>query len=227
MRRFGTKTVAAIGCVTLLAASGAGLALAQSPTIFAGTVQETTKGPGVQSGEQEGIMERIPVWGTVISNENGSITINNQSEYSSQGDMILHIGEDTRVLEGENGFPTPVEDIKTGDTIYAYIGPVMTMSLPPQTSADMIICNVPAGMKAPEQVKVKTMEWQENEDWVLTSTDDVVYNIPKDCPIIPFLTRNMVTLQDVTENRTLLLWSDGENTAQKMVLFAQDMTEAN
>ncbi|MEI3187018.1 MAG: hypothetical protein V8S27_03405 [Lachnospiraceae bacterium] len=33
-----------------------------------------------------------------------------------------------------------LSEIKVGDTIYAYIGPAMTMSLPLQTNAEFIVC---------------------------------------------------------------------------------------
>ncbi len=46
------------------------------------------------------------------------------------------------------GLPVALEDVKDGDTIYAYIGPAMTMSLPPMTNAVMIFTNLPADASA-------------------------------------------------------------------------------
>ena len=166
--------------------------------------------------------ETIRVWGPVLSVEDGSICIDNQSGVSSAGEMILHIAEgETLVLGAENGFPVALSDIQVGEVIYANIGQAMTMSLPPQTTAEVVICNVPADFRAPEYVQVQSMQWKEDGRGILTATNGSVYQIPEDCPIIPYLTRNLVMLQDVTESRSLLVWSDAENVAQNLVLFAE------
>ncbi len=167
------------------------------------------------------VSETICVWGPVVSVEEGSIMIDNQSGISSDGDMVLQIAEDTRILEAENGFPVELTDIKEGEVIYANIGPAMTMSLPPQTTAEAIICQVPEDFKAPAYVQVVEMELGKDESYVLTASNGETYQVAADCQIIPFLTRNIVTLQDVTEASTVLVWSDAENNAERLVLFAE------
>lgn len=169
-------------------------------------------------------MDMLRIWGKVLSVEDGRIHIDNQSGTSYEGEIVLNISDESgRVLDAENGFPVQLSDIKVGETIYAYIGPAMTMSIPPMTTAEMIICKIPADFKVPDYVEVKTMTWQENGDWVLTTADGATYQVPADCPVLPYLTRNIVTLQDVTESRRLMVWSDAENNAQKLVLFAEDV----
>ena len=238
MKKWNKKFLIA-GCAGLMAVSGMVTALAQSPVILAGGGQaaENSYGPGAADGgvsvgemtadEEAGMgemtaAETIRVWGPVLSVEDGSICIDNQSGVSSAGEMILHIAEgETLVLGAENGFPVELSDIQVGEVIYANIGQAMTMSLPPQTTAEVVICNVPADFKAPDYVQVQNMQWNEDGSGILTATSGSVYQIPADCPIIPYLTRNLVMLQDVTESRSLLVWSDAENVAQNLVLFAE------
>lgn len=93
--------------------------------------------------------ERIRIWGTVTSVEENRIVLNNQSGVSFEGEMVLHISDEvTKVLGAVDGLPVGLSDIHVGDTIYAYIGPAMTLSLPPQTTAEMILAGIPADFKA-------------------------------------------------------------------------------
>lgn len=225
MKKMNRKALAVVCCTGLLAVAGAGMAMAQSPTILAGgTNTEMTDGPDAQgNGAQDLLQEKYQIWGPVLSVDEKSITIDNQSGVSYAGEMVLNISEEhSKVLGAVDGFPVQLSDIKVGDMIYAYIGNAMTMSLPPQTAAEMVIAKVPADFKAPELVTVKDMVWHENGDWTLTAANGNTYEIPGECPIVPYLTRQMVTLADVTESRKLLLWSDADGNGQKIVLFAAE-----
>ena len=176
---------------------------------------ETTGNSGSESDVSE---ENFCISGPVLSVENGQITMDNQSGNSYAGEVVLTVSPDTTVIvDGEQGLPADLSEIKAGDTIYAYIGPAMTMSLPPQTNAEFIICKVPADTKAPEYVK--SMEENKDESWTLVSDAGTTYQIAADCPIQPYLTRQIVKLIDVVDGSRVLIWSDSQNQAQKLVLF--------
>lgn len=222
MKKIEKKIIAAVCCAGLLAVSTAGAAMAQSPVILAGNsrTEHETSGP---AGDAEDVsMDTIGIWGPVVGVENGAIRIDNQSGVSFSGEIVLNIDDEySRVLDAENGFPAALTDIREGEFIYAYIGPAMTMSLPPITTAEMVICKIPADYKAPEYVKVKSMQEQQDGSWVLTSANEAVYQIPADCTILPYLTRNIVKLTDVTAGSSCLIWSDNSSIGQKIVLFAE------
>ncbi len=57
---------------------------------------------------------------------------------------------------------------------------------------------------------------------MLTTTEGVEYEIAQDCQILPYLTRNMVTLSDLNEGKKCLIRSDDDNVASKIVLFASE-----
>lgn len=42
-----------------------------------------------------------------------------------------------------------LSDLKDGETVYAWVGPVMTLSLPPQATAILILANIPADYGVP------------------------------------------------------------------------------
>ena len=50
-----------------------------------------------------------------------------------------------------------LEQIKDGDTIYAWVGPAMTMSLPPQVTAQMIVANIPADYGVPQYYEIASV----------------------------------------------------------------------
>lgn len=195
---------------------------AVKPEHDSATTLPSSGSTGNSESESDVSDENFCIYGPVLSVEDGQITIDNQSGNSSAGEVILTVSsETTTIVDGEQGLPAELSEIKAGDTIYAYIGPAMTMSLPPQTNAEFIICNVPADTKAPEYVKVKSMEENKDESWTLVSDAGMTYQIAADCPIQPYLTRQIVKLIDVVDGSHVLIWSDAQNQAQKLVLFAE------
>lgn len=218
------KRLLAAGAAGLITIAGAGAALAQSPVLTAGASQTVAEGygPGVEGQESAAMEASIRIWGPVLEVLEDGIVIDNQSGNSSPGEMVLHISQDeSLVLDAVNGLPVSLSEIQVGEVVYANIGMAMTLSLPPQTSAKVVICQIPADFKAPEYIQVQSMQWNEDTSWTLTATNGTEYHVPADCPVNPYLTRNIVTLQDVIESRTLLIWSDAQNAAQNLLLFAE------
>ena len=220
--RKNNKTITAIGMAALMTAAGVLTAMAaQSPTIVAGSgmSQSEAAGPGMQSPETQ---EQAPIWGTIISADNESIDMDCPSGNVFEGEVIVNISGDTLILDGENGYPIEAKDLQAGETVYAYIGPAMTMSLPPMTNATMIFANVPADFKVPDYVTVKSVVTDAaSSQSVLTAMDGTEYTLADDCGIVPYLTRNIVTLDDLTQGRKAVVWSDGENTATRIMVFAE------
>lgn len=221
MSRKNNKTITAIGMAAFMTAAGVLTAMAaQSPTIVAGSgmSQSGAAGPGVQSPEAQ---EQAPIWGTIISVDNGSIDMECPSGNVFEGEVIVNISGDTLILDGENGYPVEAKDLQAGETVYAYIGPAMTMSLPPQTSGEVIIGKIPADAKVPEYITAKSMTADADGSWTLVSTAGTEYAVSADCRIMPYLTRQIVSLEDVEQGSNLLVWSNDQNQAQKLVLFAR------
>lgn len=175
-----------------------------------------------QNGAQAGAEVSDPalVWGPVESVAENEIVFDNQSGHSVAGTIVLHFDPQVvPVVDGVNGLPVNVADIQVGEVIYVYLGPAMTMSLPPQNNPEMVICQIPADARAPQFVKVQAMTQQADGSYVLTSEAGATFTVPADCPIQPYLTRNIVTLADVNEASQCLVWADEAGAAQKMVLF--------
>ena len=196
----------------------------EETTVSDTTVVESVTG-AIESMEesQPEVPQSVRIYGPVTKMEDGRLSIDNQSGMSTSGEIILNVADDmTYILDAMTGLPVALEDMKDGDTIYAYIGPAMTMSLPPMTNAVMIFTNLPADAKAPDYVEVKSMVTDAGTSKsVLTAADGTEFTLAEDCNIFPYLTRNIVTLDDLTQGKKCVVWSDDENTASKIMLFAE------
>lgn len=95
------------------------------------------------------------VWGTLTKQENGSVRLQNSGEMDGVlNDVILHIHEDTLILNAVDGAPMALDDLREGEMVYAYAGSAMTRSMPPQASAVVILGSIPADFAAPAYYEV-------------------------------------------------------------------------
>lgn len=215
--RKNMKQLIAAGCCAALLAAG-GVLSASGAVITAGESQQA-----LSQEEQNVAPEFVGVWGPVLKVTEDRIYIDNLSAQSAMGEMAITISPDySRVLDAVNGFPVALGDLKEGDFIYAYLGPAMTMSLPPVANGKMVICNAPADFKVPEYMRVTAAEKLADGSVSITGSNGNTYLAPSDCTILPYLTRQMVYLDSITEGSTCLIWSDENNQATKIVLFAPD-----
>lgn len=175
------------------------------------------------SGSQNQTSQLTCIYGPASKTEEGMLSIDNQSGAGYSGEINLNISPDhTYILDAVTGLPVQAEDIKDGDTIYAYIGPAMTMSLPPMTNAEVIFTNIQADQKVPSYAEVKSLVTDAaSSKSILTTADGTEYTLAPDCSIFPYLTKNIVTMDDLTQGRKCVIWSDNDNNAQKIMLFAE------
>lgn len=57
--------------------------------------------------------------------------------------------------------------------------------------------------------------------WTLVSAAGKEYAVSADCRIMPYLTRQIVSLEDVEQAAICWYGADDQNQAQKLVLFAK------
>ncbi len=220
MKKQKLAAAACIGCLTLFAAGGS--VLASSPVLEVGQSMEADQDGAAASEAGSLKYEMVTAWGQIKSIDGDRIVMENLGQTAVPGEVVIQIvDQKSRVVDAVDGLPVAVSDLKAGDFIYAYLAPVMTLSLPPITNAEMIITKAPADYKVPEYLNIKDAVTQEDGSIELTAYNGSTYHVPADCSITPYLTRNMVSLQDMTHGRSVLLWSDADGNAQKIVLFAQ------
>lgn len=163
------------------------------------------------------------VWGKVSPWEGEGISLKNDDKDDPMSEVVLNVGEDTAIVDAATGLPMDRTAIKEGDTLYAWIGPAATMSLPPQVFPTVIVGNVPAGANPPELCEIAqnvrrfAPEDQKNPVFPLAGrgtlevTDKTVYT--------PWRTRQIVTIEDLIPGTRVLVWKDAEGRAEKVLVF--------
>ena len=169
--------------------------------------------------EAEEIPERI--WGTIKEVDGDTILVDGQSNTANLGEVLLTIdSENTLVLDGSNGFPVELKDIQIG-SFEAYLGPVMTLSLPPHTTPYVVIVNIPEDIQAPQYVIAADQLDTSGGAKILTGKDESSYTLARNVQITPYLTRNIVQLEDIKKNSRCLVWMNDNGEVDRIVLFAE------
>ena len=166
------------------------------------------------------------VWGTVIRQDNGSLLVQKPGETKPTDGVIFHT-ENAMILDAVSGDPVDAGSIKTGETVYAWLGAqtAVTMSLPPQTAPELLLVNVPADYKVPQyDVIVRSdglvsLGIPERSGMSITLSDGTTYQVWEDAQVTPYLTRNRVTCQDLLPGTRVLVWADDSGKVSRVLVF--------
>lgn len=169
----------------------------------------------------------VRVWGTVTWLDDGGLLVENANESDPLHEVILH-GESILCLDAVTGEPMDLKQIQDGDTIYAWVGPAMTMSLPPQATAQVIVANIPADYAVPQYYEIASVKpqamiaiypppaltWTE-----VTATDGTTLRITDAAELTPYQTKNIVRLEDLIPGTGILVWSDAQGRPTRVLVF--------
>lgn len=169
----------------------------------------------------------IRVWGTLTQLSDGGLLVRNSNQDDSLNEVILH-GESILCLDAVTGEPMSTDDLKDGETIYAWVGPVMTMSLPPQATAILIVANIPADFSAPQYHEIRAvtpqamiaiypppaLTWTE-----VTTTDDKILKITDAAQLERYGSDDPVRLEDLVPGTRILTWTGTDGDISKVLVF--------
>ena len=170
----------------------------------------------------------VGVWGTATRMESGSLYLENSDETVLHREIVVHISDETAVVDGVSGLPMDPAAIADGDTVYAWVGPAMTMSLPPQSTAAVVVANLPADAAAPQYHQVDKVQPQAMlaiyPPPALTYVDLVTaggqeLHITDQAALQPYRTKNVVRLEDLIPGTELLVWSDGAGAVRQVTVL--------
>ena len=167
------------------------------------------------------VLAPVGVWGTVTKQENGSLLLKSGDPDAANQEIVIHLTEKTWYVDGVTGLPLEADKIKDGDTLYIWVGPAMTMSLPPQTTAVVVVGNVPAGGKAPQYAEITAPA-------IFPAPGGTERRLPiaggdltvlEAAEVTPFRTKNIVTLDDLVPGAQLLAWSGEDGKINRVLLL--------
>ncbi len=173
-----------------------------------------------------GVPAPVRVWGALTRLENGSLFLQNSNPNDPNREIVVHLGEETIVVDAVTGDPMDPDSIRDGDTVYAWVGPAMTMSLPPQSTAQVVVGNIPADFGAPQYYEVAaadsfvTLGIPGRDGVKLTATSGEEITVMDDARIVPYLTRQMVSLRDLVPGARMLVWTSPAGTVTRVMVFA-------
>lgn len=171
-----------------------------------------------QAEEQTSLPSSIRIYGTVTQVSENRLHMIRKDGASADQEIILNLSPESRILNAVSGDPEAVGQIQEGEFIYADISPVMTMSLPPMTNAFTVLCKIPADYQVPEYITVASMSINsDGKTGILTSDTGKQYRITEQSNLFPYLTRNIVTVHDLTKGRNCLVWSTDHGISKIMV----------
>ena len=191
------------------------------------------------AAEEETVADEAPaylapvrVWGTVTRLENGAILLKNSDENAPYREVILHLAETTPVVDAVTGLSLDRE-LKDGEVIYAWVGPAMTLSLPPQATAEVVVANIPADFGAPQYYQVaqiKTRGYADKSGPLIAvevavtsglglNIEEPGLRITVQAELLPWKTRQIVQLEDLQPGSQFLAWTNSDGVVTRVLLF--------
>ncbi len=161
----------------------------------------------------------VRIYGEIEEISEEDIIVDNQSDMSSQGEMILTIDpENTILVDGESGLPLELSDVEKGGFV-AYLGPAMTLSLPPQCTPEVVFTNVSEKEAAPYYAVIARKPVAKDGCLKVVAEDGESYVIPDTAEIKPFRTRNIVRAEDIKKGSRCLIWQNEQEEVVRVVLL--------
>ena len=115
------------------------------------------------------------VWGAAVELGDMSLTLENSNESDPYQKVVVNVEEDTLILDAVTGEAKTFDDLRTGETVYAWVGPDMTKSLPPISTGRVILCGLPADYAAPTYAEVESVTETESGADVCLNNDVVLH----------------------------------------------------
>ncbi len=194
------------------------LALALAASLSLTAFAEETEAPEVPAEPEPA--SAVRVWGKVTPwDAKEGLYLTNDDENDPMHEVVVHLG-DAPLVDAATGLPMERDSIKEGDTLYVWVGPAATMSLPPQVFATVAVGNVAADAAAPEYYEVAAVPVKsEGSNTIIQFVGGKTLEVTDKTEYTPWLTRQIVRLEDLIPGTQILVWKDDAGKAEKILVF--------
>ena len=172
----------------------------------------------------QSVPKELQMAGSVTGRNGDMITITNDNKKTDS--VALHITDDTFVIQNGTGYYLNGFDIREGEQVKAWYGPVLTRSLPPQGKADAVIAGEQNGRPTFTYFNIGKVEPQEDGSVRVLNVNESQY-----VTIFPQVYPDVAELK---AGDKMLLWYEfttmsmpGQATATKAVLLKQGPADIN
>lgn len=175
-------------------------ALALSLTLLAGTAMASAAAAGTaETGP-------VRVWGVVKSVEERSVSLENGDDADPYQKITLNMGDGTVILDAVTGADAALTDLEVGETLYAYVGPAMALSQPPQAYARLVLRGVPADYAPPRYAEVERVTARADGGVDALMSGNIVLHLSAATEMTAHGAKNVPTLADIKPGTMLLSW---------------------
>ncbi|MEG1578473.1 MAG: S-layer homology domain-containing protein [Oscillospiraceae bacterium] len=120
-------------------------------------------------------LQPVRVYGSVASitavTGGSRILLENSNEKDPYQKIGVLVTDQTVILDAVTRTAKTMKDIEKGETLYAYVGPAIKLSMPPQADAVIVICNIPADFGVPTYEQLQTVTRGEFMQLLYTSAN--------------------------------------------------------
>ena len=129
--------------------------------------------------------------------------------------VIFHVADGVPIVDAVTGNPMGLEEVKEGSFVYAWMGDAMAQSLPPQTSLQAMVVNIPADAAAPTYTVVKGIEWSKDDTTLtITGNDGSKWTaVNNKTQAVPYRTKQIVKLTDIKPGSRIMVWGSDDSKA--------------
>ncbi len=170
----------------------------------------------------------VLVWGKVTKQQDGSLLITSTEQDAVNLEVVVRLPEGTPCVDAATGLPLDMAKVKDGDILYTWVGPAMTLSLPPQATALVVVGNVKSGSAAPQYYEITgaggfdilTADLRlprPQMRFPVAGGEKLI--VPDSAQFTPWLTRQIVTMDDLVPGSQILVWKDKDGKVEKVLLF--------
>ncbi|MCD7946790.1 MAG: hypothetical protein LUG13_00615 [Oscillospiraceae bacterium] len=146
-------------------------------------------------------------WVQFTEEETPRITLMKTGTDGDEAVLVLSTDENTLVLDAATGDPADVASISEGDTVYAYVAPVMALSYPAQSYAELILVNITQDVAVPLYAEISAVRTNDTNSNVVLETDQAInLTLTDETEITPYLTRQLLTKDTFIPGMKVLAW---------------------
>lgn len=161
----------------------------------------------------------VRVWGQIVSLSEDQVALENSNPDDPYSSILLHITDETLILDAVDGSTRSVEDLRSGETVYAYAGPAMALSQPPQSTAQLILCRLPADFGAPLYTEIQSVTAEADGSCVAATCHSTELQLTGETKLLAGPGwEGDVTLDDITPGTRVLAWYNSQETGNSSQL---------
>lgn len=131
-------------------------------------------------------------------------------ENNAQDAVEAIVTDSTVLIDAKSGSSVAFDDLKEDMSVYAFVSPMMTRSIPPQSNAKALIVNISDSQGGAANY-IYALEVRKSEDGslvILNQNADLYVTIPKNVKMTQLGSGEDVSPDDIKDGSVLICWYD-------------------